>query len=261
MVASLFRNCGAYMGDTPLPPSVSNTAGYYEDRTINSLNNRLIRQMLQWPCLNRLVRPWVATVAHCDERCFWTAAPRRLREIQPLPSDIRLLQRFGQRAPFCYKDPRFNVTLPTWWPHLPDDTRFVVVFREPGKTVDSMLRDAQVYSPPLPLTERWAYQSWARNYRRLLDEFSAVGDWLFLHYNQVVDLEAVPAIDAFAETRVDTGEIDRKLSRAKPPQQDLPRCARPCLTIYDALCKRSRHDVERWQVLASAPAAMDRKPA
>jgi hypothetical protein len=250
MVAALFRNSGAFMGHEMHKPRESNPLGFYEDRHLNLLNSRLIGAMLEWYKLNRLVRPYVSPTAHLDPRGFWMAAPRRLRTIVPYPADTERMRDYCQRTPFCYKDPRFNVTLPLWRPLLPADTRFLVVFRDPVKTADSILRDTMSYTPPLCISERWAYVSWARNYGRLLDEMSGKGEWLFVHYDQVVDRSALAAIGAFSEAHLDDSEIDSKLSRAKSAAPS--RWVRKhCLDIYQRLCDRAGRDMARWSQVPS----------
>src|SRR5262245_58052284 len=128
MVAGLFRHSGAFQGKELLPATISNPLGYYEDKQLNLLNNALIEQMLRWPTLNRL-RTRISPPAHTDPRCYWLAAPRWLRHITPTREQRQEMAWFGQQGPFCYKDPRFNVTLPVWEQYLPEDTRYLVIFR------------------------------------------------------------------------------------------------------------------------------------
>jgi len=247
MVAGMFRNSGAFMGETLLAPTVSNKYGYYEDRRLGSLNIRLVEQAVEWPKFNRLIRRHVSPAAHVDQRAYWLAAPRRLRKVSPSTGDLRQMRGFAKRTPFCYKLPHFNVTLPAWRSVLTSDTRFIVVFRDPAKTVDSMLRDAhEVYDPPLAITKKWCLTSWERNYRRLLFDFGRHGEWLFLDYRQVASLEGVPAIEHFAETEVDSSEIDPGVSRAQTGMLSTDARLRRCQALYDVLRERARRDVALW---------------
>jgi len=250
MVAALFRNSGIYQGEALLPATDSNKYGYFECKYINRINDRLIERMLQWWKGNRRLRPYLSPVAHRDPRCYWTAAPRRLRFIEPLGWEWKQMRPFTERQPFCYKDPRFNLTLPIWHHYVPGAVRQIVVFREPHKTVDSMLRDRQMYDPPLAFDARWGYLSWYRNYRRLLRELSRDGQWLFVHYRQVLSGEAMPAIEAFAGTRVDASLIDPGISKTQTVEPDRStRGARRCGRLYQELVERAEQDVGRWSQL------------
>lgn len=235
------------MGDALLPPTVSNRYGYFEDRRLGALNIRLIDQILEWNKFNRLIRRRISPAAHTDQRCFWLAAPRRVKVVEPTRGDRKQMEQFMAQVPFCYKLPHFNTTLPSWRPFLPSNTRFIVVYRQPDKTVDSMLRDAcEVYDPPLAISRRWAYTSWLRNYRRLLLEYSEEGEWLFVHYDQVLSMEALPALENFCEVKLDTSQIDKRTSRANPDQLGNGLLGKRTWALYQELCERSARDVHHW---------------
>jgi hypothetical protein len=44
------------------------------------------------------------------------------------------------RRPYLFKDPRFSCTLATWMPFLAAETTFLCVFREPIRTMNSIMR-------------------------------------------------------------------------------------------------------------------------
>ena len=244
LTAGLFRNSGAYFGDHPVAATESNPRGYYEDHLINRLNDRLIWQILDWPRFNRL-RTRVDPPFHNDYRCFWLAAPWWLRHVTASDDNVMQIKHFAARQPFCYKDPRFSVTLEMWRPYLPADICCIVLFRDPRRTVTSMLHDAELYDPPLQVPRRWAYLSWYRTYRRLLRRFSRRGDWLFIHYDQVLDGRAAPALESFAQTKLDTSEIDPSLSRSKPDDTDGQPEVKRCQRLYRKLVARSNRDLRR----------------
>lgn len=246
MVAGLFRHNGAFQGKELLAPTISNPLGYYEDKHLNLLNNALIERMLRWPTLNRL-RTRISWPAHTDPRCYWLAAPRWLRKSPLTAEQQEQMTWYTAQQPFCYKDPRFNVTLHLWEPFLPPDTRYLVIFREPDKTVDSILRDAQeLYRPPLPLTEKWGYIMWHRTYERLLHRYGGHPHWMFIHYGQVQSLEAIPAMEAFVDARLDAANINPAISRSQLRTNQSLAIARRCDDLYDLLCLRAECDVAAW---------------
>ena len=241
MTAGLFRESGAYMGESFHPPRAANQFGFFEDEEINAINDQIVLRMLQrgWPR-----RAWrFAPAIHRHPNALWLAAPRRIRAVDA-PPELREAMRKHLDAPFCLKDPRFGFTLPTWRPELPD-TRFVVVFRDPDTTVDSMLREARETSKPLPLTADWAYKAWDRMYRRLLDELSREGEWLFIRYEAIASGTALPALEAFAQTGLCTTQVSPDVRRAQP-RADTSARARRCRTLFERLLERANRDVADW---------------
>lgn len=245
MVAALFRKTGVFYGDEILIPKTPNPKGYYEDRGINELNNKIIERMLYWPIPHRWLQ-WAMAPVHRTHRAYWLAAPRRLWRVPVDAGAKQLMRQYVTRQPFCYKDPRFSVSLPVWRRYLPADTRFIVVFRDPDRTVDSMLRDVvETYHPALPLTPQWAYTIWRRTYRNILAMARSRGDWLFVSYDQVLNGTALPALSRFAEAEADGSELDRRISRAQPFAGKLPQ-RQACLTLLGRLTSRAEDDVRRW---------------
>lgn len=249
MVAATFRSSGAFMGDQLLPATPSNPNGYYEDRGINRLNDDLIRQVVGRPLLGWKIRQRVFPTIHTMSSAFFLAAPRKLREIQPTPDEVGRIRSFTERQPFCYKDPRFSVTLPTWLKYLSDDTGFIVVFRDPMRTVDSVLRDAkEQYEPPLPITSRWGYLYWLRTYSRLLAFSKMSCKWLFINYDAMIDGTARAGLTEFVGAPLDFSQIDRRTSRSSARDWPKSGIALKCRSVYELLCKRA-DAVERCQTI------------
>jgi hypothetical protein len=247
MIAALFRHSGAYMGDNLLAARTANPFGYYEDPEVNALNARVIGQMVSALWTTKLFPKFVHAV-HRGEEGAWLAAPRRLAQVEIEPETRAAMLRKFSHMPFCLKDPRFSVTLPAWRRYLPPDTRFLVAFRDPQRTVDNILREArETYPAPLPVDAHWAGLCWLRSYQRLLHEFSRQGDWLFVHYDDVVSGTALRAISNFAETELDARQVDRSVSRAKPGELRLGRrLDRQCAWLYEQLQARRTSDMQRW---------------
>jgi glycosyltransferase involved in cell wall biosynthesis len=242
MVAALFRNAGYFMGFDLLGPSRANLYGYFEDTGVTEINNLLLRRLLHWR-LARLL-PGLVPAAHRNPRSLWLAAPRRLPPArEPILPLVRLMSSYARKQPFCYKDPRFSVTLPLWERFLPAATGRIVVFRDPDQTADSILRDVrETYRPPLPISARWAYTAWYRGYARLLAGVERGGPAVFVHYDDVASGAALPALAAFSNARIDATQVDRSVSRAEATPSRLAIAAR-CRELYGALRERARRDL------------------
>jgi hypothetical protein len=247
MISALFRHSGAYLGDNLLAARAANPFGYYEDPEVNALNTRVIERMVAALWTTRLC-PRLVHPVHRREEAAWLAAPWYLPRVDISRDERAAMHRKLSHMPFCLKDPRFSVTLPAWRPYLPPDTRFLVAFRDPQRTVDSILRDArETYSPPLPADAHWAALCWWRNYGRLLHDFACGGDWLFVHYDGVVNGTALRAIANFAEAELDTRQVDRSVSRAQPAKLSVGRrLGNRCALLYEQLQARASADLQRW---------------
>jgi len=213
LVTSLFRNAGCYCGDNYIPPRLSNPSGFFEDSVINRINNEILAMLFFTRWMRRLPKPVRPRIVS-DGRALWLAAPRF---VPPRPLPKRICEDMRERAshqPFCFKDPRFSITLRYWRPSLPRNTRFIVVFRNPHATVESMLREAQEgYTPPIEFSVKEAYAVWCRSYKRLLSARLEGESWLFVNYDDVLNRSAVPAIAAFAGADLDATVIDPGLNR------------------------------------------------
>lgn len=247
-VAALFRNVrDIFYGYEVLAPTADNRFGYYEDEVVNAINNALIRQMTGTTLLDLVPQKWLPRIEerfpwmHRDTRSLWMALPKKPLHWR-LSYDVgHMMGRICAHQPFCLKDPRFGFTLPQWRPYLPEDTRFLVVFRDPARTVSSMLRDATaLYDPPLPLTKTWAEEHWRLLYTRVCEQRGSDDDrWLFVESEDVVSGAAIPAIGRFAETELDTAELDGKLLTAQGGASGPE-------PLYGRLKEIAARDLERW---------------
>jgi hypothetical protein len=258
MVAGLFRNSPAHMGNRSYEATESNPRGYFEDREVNEVNDLLIASSWQWRA-TRLVGRRLAPPAHLDPRAYFVAAPRWVWPNRPSGPLLARMRRLLDQRPFCYKDPRFNVTLPSWRRVLPDGTRFIVVFRDPGRTITSLMRfaAAEDYSPPLPLTPEWCRIAWLRTYDRLLNRYSRRGEWLFVEYDDVLSGRAIDAIRSFTGVEPDTTQIEASLSRSTPYRQ--ANSDPESESLYGELRRRAADDLGTWS--ASRGGMIQARPA
>lgn len=96
-------------------------------------------------------------------------------------------------------DPRFCHTLSAWRDSLPE-AKFVCVFEDPAAAADEALRTL-VRVPEyggIALDFEGATEIWSQMYRRILDEHSAHGEWLFIHANELETAEGRARLEAFA---------------------------------------------------------------
>ncbi|HLJ66701.1 MAG TPA: sulfotransferase [Chloroflexota bacterium] len=232
MVTGLLSKSGYYMGANLYPPRDRNPKGFFEDPEINFLNEDIMA--LSRSPLRRLL----------PDKLFYFQ-PRNGQQwlaVVPLGTPVRDTEAIRRRItaqvahePYCFKDPRFSYTLPAWRPHL-RNTVFVCVFREPARTATSIVQGCkeQRYLRNLRFTYSYAraIEMWCSMYEHVLEEHRQEGEWLFLHYNQVLDGSAFPLLEHALGARVDAGFVDSGLKRTSKSGDPGPRAMR----IYGELC-------------------------
>jgi len=233
MLAGSLANAGYYMGSKLYPARRANPKGFFESLPINAINERLLRPLAPSRSTQVFMRIWRAGFP--SER--WLA--ELPIDAPPVAASSRIIRRIRHhlsRRPFAFKDPRFCYTLPAWRPHLPRDTAFLCIFREPGRTVASILKECRILYPDIPLTENDAYRVWLAMYGHVLQHHRSEGDWLFVHYDQVLDGSAHARIEKHLGTRIDQRFPEARLKRAT---------ALPAPTYvndtYQTLCSLARY--------------------
>ena len=233
MLAGSLAGAGYYMGSKLYRARKANPKGFFESLPINAINENLLKPVAPSRSTQIFMRIW--RMIYPSER--WLAE-LPLDTPQVIPSERitrRMHHHLGQR-PFAFKDPRFCYTLPAWRPHLPSDTAFLCIFREPGRTVGSILKECRRLYPDIPLTEKEAYGVWLAMYTHVLEHHRHDGDWLFLHYDQVLDGSARPRIEAHLDTRIDHRFPDASLKRTAPLPAPVP-----VISAYNTLCNLAHY--------------------
>lgn len=226
-----------YMGDNLLEADSGNPKGYFEDRRVNNVNEDILDPLvpgqplgivgeLLFPDRLKYGRRWIAEIPLEAE----------IPEPDGIEEEIR---RLVGRRPFCFKDPRFSYTLPVWRPLLPDETGFVVVFRDPLVTARSMVKETSRVYPRLRFDIERGLRVWTCVYRQILDRHVPEGgSWLFVHYDQFFgSREALSRLEKFSGLEVSADFPDRDLRRTQaPPDVAVPSEA---TDLYERLCERA----------------------
>jgi hypothetical protein len=117
MVALLLAECGLYLGHERdlMPPGPDNPAGFGENLRFVELNERLLAAVGgSWDALPELGPGWLES----DEVTLLHAEAEQL------------VQAFGEREPWGWKDPRSSVTFP-FWDRVAGPLEAVVCIRDP----------------------------------------------------------------------------------------------------------------------------------
>jgi hypothetical protein len=225
MLAGALRSSGYYMGEHLIPADGTNPKGYFEDDEINAINEALLAPVT--PGLSRPAYGW-----------RWLASvPVGIT----LPGSADLSERIARqtaRAPFCFKDPRFCYTLPAWRRFL-SDAVFLCIFREPARTAHSIVKECQQadYLQGLPIDFARAVEVWTLMYRHILEVHAQVGEWLFLHYDQLFESSAFAKLEAALGVRPDRKFPEPKLKRSVADGEVGPVAGR----VYGRLCELALH--------------------
>lgn len=225
MVAGTLAASGWWVGDDPYPGRAANPKGFFETAEINGINEELLAAVL--PATPRFEhgQRWLAELAPGVEPRADEALARRI-------------QRLVAHRPFAFKDPRLCSTLEAWRPHLPQDTGCVCVFRDPAATAASIVRECREapYLAGLEMDTERALALWCTMYERVLQRSSS-GEWLFLHYDQMLTQDGLARLERFAGAGLDRRFPEASLRRSRPECSVPPRAAE----IYRELCARAGH--------------------
>ncbi len=236
MLAGTLHASGYFMGDRLISGDAANPKGYFEDREFESINEALLAQVTS-------PRPGAEPDGSCDGGGVQSAYGWRWLVQIPAGTFIdcppclarRMRARLGQ-APFAFKDPRLCYTLPVWRPFAADAIS-LCIFREPGRTAESIMTfcrnafDRDSIDPAMDFDK--AVSVWVAMYQNVVDVLSAEGDWLILHYDQLLDGTAVPSIERALGSRLEAGFPDPQLKRSA----DRGRVGGKAERLYLKLCE------------------------
>jgi len=236
MVAGTLAASGWWVGDEPYRARAANQKGFFETAEINGINEELLAQVLPAEPRFEHGQRWLATLPA-------GLVPRL---------DARLRARIASlvaHRPFAFKDPRLCYTLPAWEPLLPPGTGRVCVFREPGATTASIVKECRdaAYLASLAMDEARALEVWTAMYERVLAQ-CARGQWLFVHYDQMLTQDGLDRLECFAGAPLERSFPEASLRRSRERTPPSGRAAE----IYAELCERAGH-TPRTQLAVSVP--------
>lgn len=241
MVAGTLADAGYYMGDTMMPATGANPKGFFESREVEALNEDLVRTMLR-PTLRERISRGLGILAPQPNfadapawgKVHWLAILPRYRDPTVTSAKAARIAQITDHQPFCIKDPRLCYTLSGWRPHL-HHAVFICVFREPAITAASILKEVEQedYLKGIRLSYRQALDVWACMYAHILYKHRHRGEWLFLHYNQVLTQDGLDKIEALTGAAVNRAFPDAQLARTKAHARPVPR---PIDRMYRQLC-------------------------
>jgi hypothetical protein len=225
------------MGDKLLPGNDENPKGYFEDETVNSINEELLMPVVP-----------AGPKGFIGKYILRSRLPYGMRWLARVPLGTNLtcsptvrdqMIRVTCHEPFCLKDPRFSYTLGLWRPVLCNPV-FACIFRDPGITVRSMLTHCSKGSYPssVVINAKIAFEIWVLMYRHILEtHHPSGGDWIFLHYNQLLDGSAYKILTESLEAVPNRQFADVALSRSRA-NLNVPRHV---ASIYEELCGLARY--------------------
>ena len=234
MMAGVLAGAGYYMGARPMPADFrsANPKGLFEDFEVSEINEELLDPLFPTPARTRWAqRRQARKTLGPGER--WAATLPRDAVVSPSSELDARIAALVATQPFCFKDPRFCYTLPAWRPHV-EDAVLVCVFREPARTANSLVTEWQSADwRTYEMTFERGLAHWREAYRRVLDLRAMGGEWLFLHYDQILDGSGVGRLEATLGVSVDHEFPETSLNRS-------PVCGEVRDTetsIYERLCE------------------------
>lgn len=189
-VAQVLHASGCSMGRDLHEPTEFNPAGYFEDRWVTDVNDRIL--------------------AGAGLVGFFGYASRAhvLAAAEPYRDEMA---RLVGEAGGGWKDPRFCWTLEAWLPELAAPPRLVVCLRSPRAVVDSAVRH---YGQTSVYARRHVAFQWSRQYLRLLEVIRDYAlEALCVEYDALVaEPEAtVERLSRFLGRPLDPCAVDRSL--------------------------------------------------
>lgn len=246
MAAGVLSKSGYFMGENLYPGDEANPKGYFEDIEINNINEELLAQVVPKRPQGILGDLFFPSRLSQDQRWF-----ARIAVGTSIPCPSQLAERIRivtAQEPFCFKDPRFCYTLPAWRPCLRSNVVFLCVFRQPGTTANSIVKEARRSADNgkmnLYFDFAQALKVWELMYTHILEtHYPQGGEWLFLHYQQFLDGSGFKKIEEKLGITVDRSFVDSKLNRSEITKI-IPN---HILSIYSHLCNLSGYVCEDYK--------------
>ncbi|MCX6303965.1 MAG: hypothetical protein NT040_03265 [Bacteroidetes bacterium] len=221
LMGGILYHSGYFMGEDLYPSRESNPKGFFENDVINGINEKILSE---YDYIN--VRKTTESIAYRSSPFNpmygqrWLSYIESQTLIDSFDDSIGLgIQKALAVPVFAYKDPRFNFTLPIWNRYLAKDVVYICMFREPDKTVESVLKDCQTadYLDGFFIDRDIAFQLWYNSYQRLFQTIDqdVRNRMIFIHYEQLLSREILPELSGKLEVSLDAGFISPELNRSR----------------------------------------------
>lgn len=221
MTMGLMSELNFYFGDNYnyLGNRKANPNGFFEDLEINLINEDILKKsLINLPeVIRRLIFP-----SRTFYKSRWLA---RLPIKTKIKSDKFIEQRIKKIVcisnNFCFKDPRFSYTLPIWKKIFDDislDVKYIVVYREPYKTAQSILKECKesLALNSLRMTYTRALDVWYKMYSHILmhyDNDQQKSNWIFIHYDHFFCPRKLAELESFVGASLNRDFLDRNFTR------------------------------------------------
>ncbi len=232
LMGGILHEAGYYMGEELYPPRHSNPKGFFENAMINGINERILKRYdysLQgygirdmgygMPDPGKKWSPFIPGEGH--RWLSYIPPDTNIKNDDPeILKDIReVLSPKG----FAYKDPRFNYTLDIWEPLLDKGTLFLCIFREPGITIESVIKECETaeYLSEFSIDGELAETLWCNSYLHLLKKSEQMGPerFIFIHYEQLLSGDILQHISNRLKVTLKSDFVSNELSRVKTSRQ------------------------------------------
>ena len=243
MAAGILASTGYFMGEELWPANIGNPKGSFEDREVNKINDELIAPGAPKKPPSGLRKLLLGDIPMLGHYQHWVAVLGPDVSIVCPPAMSERIAAATARQPFCFKDPRFSYSLSAWRPYI-GDALLLCVFRDPSVTASSIVRECKRadHMRGTEVDERWALKVWEAMYRYVLEvHYPQGGDWLFVHYGQLLDHSADAELERRLGVKVDRGFAVAELNRSRAGAVVSRRMAR----LYQLLCGLARYDTTR----------------
>ncbi|MFD0762110.1 hypothetical protein ACFQZW_08455 [Lutibacter aestuarii] len=218
MLTGSLANTGYNLGDNSnyLGKNKANPKGFFEDYEVNTINEDILKATIPIQFSEKIRKNIFPSFTFYRAR--WLAIlPTFLKPKSTASINKRIIDVI-KTEPFCFKDPRFSYTLPIWQHFFNDNTKFIVIFREPFKTAVSIDRECKesVALNTLKMNPKRALKVWNAMYNYILKIYNKSTEkdkWLFVHFDQMFDIEKIREIERFIDAKIDVSFPEKTISR------------------------------------------------
>jgi len=221
LMSGILHDAGYFMGNDLYSPRHSNPKGFFENALINGINERILEEydyclrFEDFPVLSKKWSPYKPGEGH-----RWLSyIPEGVEITNTNPAIEEQIKEVLSHPDFAFKDPRFNYTLPVWEPFLPVDTLFLCLVREPGITIQSVLKECETaeYLFDFAITAELAEKLWTNSYLHLLKQTEKIDPdrFIFIHYRQLLSGKILQFLSEILQVKVDGRFISPELNRVR----------------------------------------------